>query len=79
MHEVSSYEAKTHLPHLLRRVKEGEHITITKHNVPIAILIPATGPRRYSIPDTIQALQQFRKGKKLTNVSLRSMIEEGRK
>ena len=40
MIEVGAYEAKTHLPRLLERVANGERITITKHGVPIAILIP---------------------------------------
>lgn len=41
MEHVGSYEAKTHLPRLLERVKKGERITITKHGVPVAVLQPA--------------------------------------
>ena len=37
---VGSYEAKTHLPALLKRVGRGERIRITKHGVPIAMLVP---------------------------------------
>ena len=42
MHTVGSYEAKTHLSRLLEMVAKGESITITKHGVPIARLVPAS-------------------------------------
>ena len=34
MPEIGAFEAKTHLPQLLRRVQAGERFTITKHNRP---------------------------------------------
>ncbi|MFM8455059.1 MAG: type II toxin-antitoxin system Phd/YefM family antitoxin [Gammaproteobacteria bacterium] len=40
MEYISSYEAKTHLPQLLKRVHSGAQIVITKHHTPIAMLIP---------------------------------------
>jgi prevent-host-death family protein len=40
MHAVGACEAKTHLPSLLDRVANGERITITRHGVPVAILMP---------------------------------------
>ncbi len=40
MDSVGAYEAKTHLPRLLRRVMEGESVTITRHGRPIARLVP---------------------------------------
>ncbi|MBW1670479.1 MAG: type II toxin-antitoxin system prevent-host-death family antitoxin, partial [Deltaproteobacteria bacterium] len=40
METVGAYEAKTHLPKLLKRVFKGERITITKHGVPVAELQP---------------------------------------
>ena len=40
METVGAYEAKTHLPKLLERVRKGDRITITKHGVPIAVLQP---------------------------------------
>src|ERR1700719_1163578 len=40
MATVGSFEAKTHLSALLDRVAKGERITITKHGVPVAVLIP---------------------------------------
>ena len=45
MEKVGSYEAKTHLPELLRRAATGERIAIAKHGNVVAILMPPpTGP-----------------------------------
>jgi len=38
---VGSFDAKTHLPALLERVSKGESIQITRHGVPVAVLVPA--------------------------------------
>ena len=79
MHTVGSYEAKTHLSRLLEMVAKGESITITKHGVPIARLVPANADAKREPADVIDALRQFRKGRKLGRSSLRKMIEEGRR
>jgi prevent-host-death family protein len=39
--EVNIHEAKTHLSRLLRRVAQGEEITISRAGVPVARLIAA--------------------------------------
>ncbi len=79
MQTVGSYEAKTHLPTLLDRVAQGEQITITRHGVPVAMLVPATAGRKPNIRETIQAMLEFRKGQRLDGLSIREMIEEGRR
>jgi prevent-host-death family protein len=79
MLEVGSYEAKTHLPRLLERVARGERITITKHGVPVALLIPVSGRQEGSTAETVEQLRLFRKGRKRGSVTLRRMIEEGRR
>ena len=40
MSEIGAFEAKTHLPRLLKRVQAGERFVITRHNRPVAELIP---------------------------------------
>jgi prevent-host-death family protein len=46
MTTVTAYEAKTHLPRLLREVERGERIVITRHGKPVAELVPVgTGAR----------------------------------
>lgn len=41
LEEIGSYDAKTKLPEILRRVAQGEAFTITNRGKPIADLIPS--------------------------------------
>jgi prevent-host-death family protein len=79
MATVGSFEAKTHLSALLDRVAKGERITITKHGVPVAVLIPpaseAKGGRRHAI----EALQRLGRKQSLKGISIRELIEKGRR
>jgi prevent-host-death family protein len=79
METIGAYEAKTHLPKLLERVVKGEHITITKHGVPVAVLAPPPATRKTESKKVIDALRLFRKKHTLGGLSLRDMIDEGRK
>jgi prevent-host-death family protein len=83
MTTIGAYEAKTHLPRLLARVAKGERITITKHGVPVAMLVPPPGVKdRQSVEEAIEALKAFRrqrKGAPATIDEIREMIEEGRR
>jgi len=78
METIGAYEAKTHLPKLLERVLKGEQITITKHGVPVAVLQPL--PSRKTEPKKVIAeLRKFRDKHTLEGLSIRDMIEEGRR
>lgn len=79
MHSVGSYEAKTHLPALLDRVAQGEQITITRHGIPVAMLVPATESKRPDVRKAILAMREFRKGQRLDGISIRELIQEGRR
>jgi prevent-host-death family protein len=79
MGAVSSYEAKTHLSKLLKRASEGEPITITKHGVSVAKLVPAGSSKKSDVRTLIQEIRKFRKGHTLGGMSLREMIDEGRR
>ena len=79
MMTVGSYEAKTKLPELLKRVELGEHITIARHGRPIAVLIPAA-----SIPVAIRRprsrpSRSSRCGRRRGDFDIRAAIEEGRR
>jgi prevent-host-death family protein len=76
---VGAYEAKTHLPELLRRVEKGERITITKHGHPVAELVPASDERRQRVAESIAKLEQLREGRKLGDMTIRQLIDEGRR
>ena len=79
MERVGAYEAKTHLPKLLERVSKGERITITKHGVPVAILQPPESLRKAEPKQVIAELRKFRDKHRLNGLSIRDMIEEGRR
>lgn len=76
---VGSYEAKTNLPRLLEHVAKGERVTITKHGVPVAVLVPAPPLEKRDVRSVIADLRALRKGASLKGLSLRKMIEEGRR
>ncbi len=79
MRTVGAYEAKTHLGQLLDEVAKGETITITKHGVPVAQLVPAPARQREQVSEIIAALKAFRKGKSLGGLTVRQLVEEGRR
>lgn len=76
---VGSYEAKTHLPALLDKVAKGERVTITRRGVPIATLEPASTRSKQDIKKLIEEIKESRKGKTTGGMSIREMIEEGRR
>jgi prevent-host-death family protein len=76
---VGSYEAKTHLPQLLERVAKGERITITKHGVPLAVLVPPPAAEKPDVRAAVEEMRRFRKGRSLGGLTIREMIEEGRR
>ena len=79
MKTVGAYEAKTHLPKLLERVMKGECITITKHGVPVAVLQPPRPEKTADRKSVIAELREFRKGHSLGGLSIREMMQEGRR
>jgi prevent-host-death family protein len=79
METVGSYEAKTHFPKLLDKVAAGERIAITRHGVPVAMLVPARPSEQPDRKQVIEALRAFRRGRTLGDLALRDMIEEGRR
>jgi prevent-host-death family protein len=79
MESITSCQAKTHWSALLERTAKGEQFTITRRGVPVAMLVPTSGISRPDIRDVIQATIEFRKGHRLDGLSIREMIEEGRR
>lgn len=81
---VPVYEAKTRLSELLSQAQQGEEITITRHGVPVARLVPLAAPaasaaaaQRRQVAAAFQALAALRRGVTL-DVPLREAIEQGR-
>ena len=86
MATVTAFEAKTRFGELLDRVGRGEEIVITRHEKPVARIVPE-GPRNLEqVRQAVSALHEVRrqiagrtKGRgKLSDADVRSAIEEGR-
>ena len=76
---VGSFEAKTHLSALLNRVAKGERITITKHGVPVAILVPPSSEAKADRQHAIETLLKLGRKQSLKGISIRELIEAGRR
>ena len=79
MQEVGAYEAKTHLPRLLDEVERGEQITITRHGKRIACLVPIDQVDQGKVDVAIDTIQRIRQENTLDGLSVRQLIEEGRR
>ena len=79
MRVIGSYEAKTHLPRLLDDVARGERITITKHGVPVAILVPPGSQGTTDVDAMMARFKELRRGNRLGGLSIRDLINEGRR
>jgi prevent-host-death family protein len=60
MTTVSAYEAKTHLPRLIRAVERGETVIITRHGKPVAQLGPIQD-RREQVQEAIESIKRLRR------------------
>ncbi len=80
METVGAFEAKTHLAALLDRVAKGEKITITRHGVPAAMLVPVGETEaRLSHREIVEGLRALRRRVKPGKMSVREMMNEGRR
>ena len=83
---VTALEAKTRLGELLNGVARGEEVVITRHDKPVARLVPEGGRSLSQIRQGIAELRNLResilrrgKGKvRLSDEEVRSAIGEGR-
>jgi prevent-host-death family protein len=77
---VGAFDARIHLSELLDRVGRGEKITITRHGVPAAMLVPAEETRaRTTHKEIVEGMRKLRKRIKAGKMSVRQMVEEGRR
>ncbi len=80
MGTVGAFEAKTHLSELLDRVSKGETITITRHGVPAALLIPVgEAEKKLTHQEIVEGMRALRKRIKPDKMSVREMVEQGRR
>lgn len=80
METVGAFEAKTHLSDLLERVEQGEAFTITRHGKPVAKLVPAASARSEAdAREAVERLLEFGRGRSLKGLTIRELIDEGRR
>ncbi len=78
-----AFEAKTRFSELIERVNRGEVITITRHDKPVAQLVPFNRPSQTAIKEAFQQLDEIARRHPLNpsgaeKISYRDLIEEGR-
>jgi prevent-host-death family protein len=87
MESVTALEAKTRFGQLLERVAQGEEVVITRHDKPVARLVPEGRRNLESVRAAVAAMFELRgqifdrnQGKpKLTAAEVKSWIGEGRR
>jgi prevent-host-death family protein len=84
MATVTAFEAKTRFGELLERVSQGEEVVITRHDKPVARLIPEGVPRLDEVRRSVQGLRdlqrriRLRSKATLSDREVRSAIDKGR-
>ena len=76
---VGAFEAKNKFSELLLRVGRGAEVTITKHDRPVAMLVPASAPAAADRKRATTELRALRKHYSLKGLGARNLIEEGRR
>lgn len=80
VHSVGSYEAKTHLPQLLREVQAGKIFEISVRGHVVARLTSATSEQQHEM--AAAKMREFMHTQQISgvgaNMDLRELINEGR-
>lgn len=80
MEAIGLFEAKTHLSELVARAERGEEVVITRHNKPVAKLVPVAAPAAdaASRRAAVNALLRGARGRTLA-LDWKSLRDEGRR
>jgi prevent-host-death family protein len=79
MKTVGAFDAKTHLNQLLQRASKGETIQITRRGIPVAKLSPPDSSQKEDGHVLAASIRQLRRGVTLGKLSIRELIDEGRR
>lgn len=78
--KIESYEIKTRLPEMLRRVRAGESFTITLRGKPVADLVPSRVASRQKTAAAIENILRIREPVvPISDDRLEEYRKEGRK
>jgi len=76
---IGAFEAKNTFSELLEKVSRGAEITITKHDRPVARLVPASASGQKERTKAAAELRAMSKRYSLKGLSVRELIVEGRR
>jgi len=86
MTTVSAFEAKTRFGDLLERVSRGEEIVITRHQKPVARLVPEGRPALSEVRDAVNELASLRNemasrrgSRPIADRHIRDAVKKGRR
>jgi len=87
MGTVTAFEAKTRFGELLERVGRGEEVVITRHDKPVARIVPEGRQGLHTVQQAVLGLGQLRQQialgskarAKLSDAEVLSAIEAGRR
>ena len=80
MKEIGAFEAKNKLAELLDLAEKGEEIIITRHGKQVARLGPIQKPfDREAARQAVEDIMRMSKGMKLDGITIRELIDEGRR
>jgi prevent-host-death family protein len=77
---IGAFEAKTKFSELLAQVVEtGSEYVITKHDRPVARLVPITAPRsQEEAAEAVREWRVHRRGCRLRGLKIKDLVNEGR-
>jgi prevent-host-death family protein len=80
MESIGLFEAKTHLSELVARAERGEEVVITRHNRPVAKLVPIVAAETDAAARraAVNALLRGARGRML-GMDWRALRDEGRR
>ncbi len=87
MESIGLFEAKTHLSELVARAEQGEEVIITRHNKPVAKLVPIAAVSAELLQRRLQAVAGLqaigaavaKRGGPITREEILEWVHEGRR
>jgi len=79
MQTIGVFNAKTHFSAIIEKVLQGKEFLITRRGQPIAKITAVNAKDNESIAQIIEAILEFRKGRKGSQAESKSWVQQGRR
>jgi prevent-host-death family protein len=79
MRRIGAYELKSHLSEVLDSVEHGQTVVVTRHGRPIARISPDAAEQREQASQAIKSLLNFPRTRLPKGVTIRGLVQEGRR